>query len=235
LTPFWVDMPVRIERYTLLSWSVPAERLLPFIPGPLRLETTLAPNQPEMAFLSLFVGQLRLRPFGVALLPLSYAAYRTSVRYQNKLGSYSLRSVVDSTPLAATARGALGLSVHKRRLRIRWQETGRAEASGDEIQLRLSAERAAFGLRRGAVENTLCPPLTYWLRRDGKISMAKVEQPGAAPLSGNIENIFLPWPQEMGLLSSAEMNQPHSIFFVSRRMMRGELAEAALSFAAPIL
>jgi Uncharacterized conserved protein (COG2071) len=231
MTPFWSDMPLRIERFTLLSWAIPAARLAPFIPAPLRLETILLPNQPEQAFLSVFVGRVRIQTFGLAWWPLSHVTYRTSVRYQNKLGAYPFRSVIDSSALAATARRTMGLSVHQGRLRVRWEESGRVEVHGDEIQLAFEAERAAFThsgarLSGGALDNTLCPNLTYWTRRDGKLSMAKVEHPRTMPLSGRIETIYLPWLQEMGLLSLEEMQQPHSIFFVSRLSMKGLLSPA---------
>ena len=236
MTPFWSEMPLRIERFTLLSWAIPAERLAPFIPTPLRLETILLPNQPEQAFLSVFVGRVRIQTFGLAWLPLSHLTYRTSVRYQNKLGVYPFRSVIDSSTLAATARRTMGLSVQQSRLRVRWEESGRVEVDGEEIQLNFEAERAAFsvsGLRLSgaSLDNTLCPNLTYWTRRDGKISMAKVEHPRTLPLSGRLETIYLPWLQEMGLLSLEEMQQPRSIFFVSRQVMKGLLAPAEQKLA----
>jgi Uncharacterized conserved protein (COG2071) len=242
MTPFWSEMPLRIERFTLLSWAIPAERLALFIPRPLRLETILLPNRPEQAFLSVFVGRVRIQTFGLAWLPLSHVTYRTSVRYQNKLGIYPIRSLIDSSTLAATARRTMGLSVQQSRLRVHWEESGRVAVNGEELQLNFETERAAFsaaGLRLSgaSLDNTLCPSLIYWTRRDGKLSIAKVEHPRTLPLSGRLETIYVPWLQEMGLLSLEEMQQPHSIFFVSRRLMKGLLApaEQKLSWMVPAL
>jgi hypothetical protein len=240
VTPFLLESPLRVERLTLVTWALPKERLLPLLPSPLNLETIDIPGEGERALLSLFVGRLRFRPFGVSLLPVSHIAYRTYVRYQNKFGTYSLRGVVDSTPLAATVRSAVGFPIQKNDVKIRWEQSGRVSVLGDELALSFINERAPFqvpGFRylHQAVEGLLCPKISYWLHKDQRIKMVRLEHPQTTPLSGSIDEIRVPWLMETNLLLPEESVRPHSIFFVSRQSMKALLRKEERFATLPLM
>lgn len=224
MTPFLLGAYLRVDRFTLLSWAIPKERILPWLPAPLRLETIDIPGEGERALLSLFVGRLRLKALGLSLLPISHLAYRTYVRYQSKFGTYSLRGIMDSAPIVATVRGAVGFPVQKGKLKVRWEPSGRAQVLGDEIRLSISSEHAPFQTPgfthlQQVTEGLLSPQNSYWLHRDGRIKMVRVAHPSGTPLSGTLEEAHLPWLYESKLLTEEEVKQPHSLFFVSRAAM----------------
>ena len=63
---FPLEVPLRIDRYTLVTWAIPPDRLAPLLPHGILLDTVDIPGQGERALLSiLYVVIIMLTaPFG---------------------------------------------------------------------------------------------------------------------------------------------------------------------------
>src|SRR5262245_22331748 len=89
-----LEVPLAIDRYTLVTWALPRERLAGVLPSALSLETIELPGEGQRALLSIFAGEVGLSPFGLTLATVSQLNYRTYVRHGQERGVYFLRSLV---------------------------------------------------------------------------------------------------------------------------------------------
>lgn len=224
MSTFPTKLPLKIERFTQVTWAVPRERLAGRLPSALTLDMIDLPGDGERALLSVFAGKVRLSLFGLPLVSFSQLNYQVHVRRGLESGVYVLRSLINSAPLAAAVRGAVGFPVHGGRLSVRWEPSGRAEIDAAEVGLAFQRERApfrapGFGSAEETWERLLRPRWGYWSRRYGRLGALRLSHLTPAPLSGNLDSVRLPWLYVEGLLRPEEAAFPHAVFFVSQLLM----------------
>jgi uncharacterized protein len=219
-----LEVPLEIDRYTLVTWAIPPERVRKLLPPGLDLDPVDIPGEGPRALLSIFAGKVRLSPFGLTIASVSQLNYRTYVRYGQERGIYFLRSLVSPSPVAAAVRGAIGFPARRGRVRVVWDRRGETKITATEVSLTLSRERAPAvlpGFRRLAagIDFLLRPPWGFWARRSGRLGALRVSHPVPPPLSGSVDEARLPWLATSGLLSPDEAARPHSALFVNRLVM----------------